>query len=71
MPLLTENGYRIGTLCVIDRVPREMDAEQSFALKVLGNQVVKLFELRLKNKELKKIGPKIIYQYLFIFDSFL
>jgi len=56
MPLLTENGYRIGTLCVIDRVPREMDAEQSFALKVLGNQVVKLFELRLKNKELKKIN---------------
>ena len=56
MPLLTQNGYRIGTLCVIDQVPREMDAEQSFALKVLGNQVIKLFELRLKNKELKKIN---------------
>lgn len=56
MPLLTQRGYKIGTLCVIDRVPREMDAERTFALKVLSNQVIKLFELRLKNKELKKIN---------------
>lgn len=55
MPLVTNSGYKIGTLCVIDRVPRELDAEQTFALKVLSRQVIKLFELRARSKDLKKI----------------
>jgi len=38
-----------------------------FLIGLVGN----IFSLIvLSNKELKKIGPKIIYQYLFIFDSF-
>lgn len=55
MPLVTNGGYKIGTLCVIDRTPRNLDDEQLFALKVLSRQVMKLFELRIKNKELKNI----------------
>jgi len=50
-PLVSPSGYKLGTLCVIDRVPRSLTAEQELALKILGNQVVKLFELRLRNKE--------------------
>ncbi len=55
MPLVTPSGYKIGTLCVIDRVPRELDEEQTLALQVLSRQVMKLFELRVKNRELNKI----------------
>jgi len=55
MPLVTPSGYKIGTLCVIDRVPRELDEEQTLALQVLSKQVMKLFELRMKNRELNKI----------------
>lgn len=50
-PLVSPSGYKLGTLCVIDRVPRILTAEQELTLKTLGNQVVKLFELRLRNKE--------------------
>ena len=54
MPLITDAGYKIGTLCVIDRKPRQLDEEQTFAMTVLSRQVIKLFELRLKNKALSK-----------------
>ncbi|WP_439516636.1 GAF domain-containing sensor histidine kinase [Sediminibacterium sp.] len=50
-PLVSPSGYKLGTLCVIDRVPRSLTAEQELTLKTLGNQVIKLFELRLRNKE--------------------
>jgi len=55
MPLITPNGYRLGALCVLDREPRHLDEEQTFALSVLSNQVVKLFELRMRNRQLQKI----------------
>lgn len=51
MPLVSQNGFKLGTLCVIDRMPRQLNDEQLFAMKVLSKQVVKLFELRLKNRE--------------------
>jgi signal transduction histidine kinase len=63
MPLITDRGYNVGTLCVIDRVPRQLTPEQNFALRVLTNQCMKLFDLRLKNKELQQsaaIQSKII-----------
>lgn len=50
-PLVSPSGYKLGTLCVIDSVPRSLTSEQELTLKTLGNQVVKLFELRLRNKE--------------------
>lgn len=52
-PLVSPSGYKLGTLCVIDRVPRSLTPEQELTLKTLGNQVVKLFELRLRNKEVE------------------
>ena len=46
MPLVTIDGFGLGTLCVIDRVPRSLDSEQYEALRRLARQVVHLFELR-------------------------
>ncbi len=52
VPLVTENGFASGTLCIIDNKPRTLNEEQFEALRALSNQVVKLLELRKKNKEL-------------------
>ena len=45
-PLISQEGYALGTLCVIDRVPREISPEQKESLKALSRLVVTQMELR-------------------------
>ena len=54
MPLVTESGYTLGTLCVIDHKPRTLSETQLLTLRTLGKQVVKLLDLRLKVINLQK-----------------
>lgn len=54
MPLETRDGFRLGTLCVLDTSPKQLDADQKFALQALANQVIKLFELRFQNQALRE-----------------
>lgn len=53
-PLITPEGYALGTVCVIDRKPRVLTAQQANALQALGRRIVALFELRRAQAELKR-----------------
>ncbi len=53
-PLVTPAGHAMGTLCVIDRVPRTLDESQRKALLALGRQVVVLLQLRLAKEAAEK-----------------
>ncbi len=45
-PLLTPDNFAIGTLCVIDREPRDLTTEQIESLEALARQVTLKLELR-------------------------
>ena len=45
-PLASPEGYTLGTLCAIDRKPRQLTAKQKTAMRALARQVMALLELR-------------------------
>ena len=51
-PLATPDGHLLGTMCVIDRKPRTLTADQKKALGILGRQVIANMELRSNLREL-------------------
>lgn len=58
-PLVTKNGEALGTLCVIDSRPRQMNDLQKHTLRLLANQVMQLLQLRETNLELQQERQKI------------
>lgn len=46
MPLIAKDGHRIGTLCGIDRKPRELTESQLRILELVSRQVISQLELR-------------------------
>jgi class 3 adenylate cyclase len=46
VPLITDEGYALGTLCVMDFEPRRLSFEQTESLRRLARQVLTLLELR-------------------------
>ena len=45
-PLINEDGYALGTLCVVDRTPRNLAPEQEASLKALSRLVLMQLEFR-------------------------
>eukprot|EP01037_Dinobryon_pediforme_P010595 gene10595-10665_t len=52
-PLIDEQGYALGSLCVVDRKPNILKAEQKRALKLLARQISELIVERRKKEELR------------------
>jgi len=46
VPLVTSNGFAIGTISVVDIKPRKLKENQRNALRIIANQIISLFELR-------------------------
>src|SRR5260370_14209727 len=53
--LTTSDGYALGSLCVIDRVPRKLTSPQKEALKALSRQVVAQMEYKRNVLEMAEI----------------
>ena len=58
VPLELSTGERLGSLCVIDLVPRTLTPEQHEGLKVLAMQATGMLELRRKLWQLEELGQQ-------------
>ncbi len=72
-PLITPSGHRLGSLCIIDRQPRELNDDQRKALRTLADAVMTNLNLRYQqqqanenarelqkaNKELSKLNQSL------------
>ena len=59
VPLTTKDGYKIGTLCLFDDKPRQLDDNQKNALKILAEQVMILFEKEYQNTILNVLQEQL------------
>jgi GAF domain-containing protein len=53
-PLIASDDCVLGTLCVVDQVPRELTSEQAEALRILGRHVIHLLENRRRMHKLER-----------------
>ncbi|RMA64509.1 sensor histidine kinase [Ulvibacter antarcticus] len=55
VPLVNPEGFKLGTLCVYDIIPRDLTLMQRNTLIAIAKQVVNLFELRKRNSQLTHV----------------
>jgi GAF domain-containing protein len=54
LPLINDEGYALGTLCVIDKTPRDLSSTETEALRALGRLVLGQMDLRRNLVSLKR-----------------
>ncbi len=54
VPLVTPRGHGLGTLCVIDQQPRDLEPASAEALRILARQVVAQIELHRSSLKLRE-----------------
>lgn len=59
VPLIAPGGHAVGTLCVADTVPRDLQPAQKDALKALSHQVVAQLELRRRAAAMKRLEQSL------------
>lgn len=59
IPLISSNGYGLGSFCVVDNKPRVLTPDQLKALKILASQVMNLLEMRKANVDLNIRGEML------------
>ena len=59
VPLKTPDGYKVGTLCIIDKTPGVLTESQKEAIKTLADEIISRYELvSLKNQLSEKNAEK-------------
>ncbi|WP_233194512.1 ATP-binding protein [Aquimarina sp. I32.4] len=57
--LVNKDGFALGSLCIMDSTPKKLSQQQMESLNALAKQVIILFELNKKNKDLQAIQNKL------------
>lgn len=65
VPLTTSNGSKLGTLCVIDKVPRQLSSSQRKSLSRVARMVISELEHRKAHLETAAISKKLANATIF------
>lgn len=68
VPLIDNEGYKLGSLCVIDNVARKLTFEQRDALQTLANEVISHLTLR-KQKTALENNLKLHNEFFNLFNN--
>lgn len=60
VPLVCREGFALGAICVIDRIPRELSEVQKDALEILARQVMDQIELQRQLRERKAAEDRLL-----------
>lgn len=60
VPLMAPEGYPIGSLCVIDFKPKELNIQQKLALETLAKNAATFFELQRQKKRLEEERKNVL-----------
>jgi diguanylate cyclase (GGDEF)-like protein/PAS domain S-box-containing protein len=58
LPLTTADDHTLGTLCIYDDQPRELDSDQIESVQILTRQVMAVFELRKAGREIADLAER-------------
>ncbi len=67
-PLIDSDGFRLGSLCVIDQVPHTLTFEQRDALHTLSREVISHLELRKEKRKLEE-SLKLHNEFFNLFNN--
>ncbi|TRW25935.1 GAF domain-containing protein [Flavobacterium zepuense] len=59
IPLVSDDGFGLGTVCIIDTKPRVLTSDQLDALQILSRQTITLLNLRKTNKRLAQATKEL------------
>jgi len=59
-PIVSTNGYNIGTVCAFDPQVKQFSPAQERAIGIIAGQVTRLLELRLRNQAIREKAEQLI-----------
>jgi len=69
VPLTTSDGEKIGTLCILDTNPGNLDEHQVNMLKIIARQAMKTIELKFRTLNLEESLKEVEAQKQYVHDA--
>src|SRR5215218_1192812 len=69
-PIYSSNGYKLGTVCVLDQKTRSLTEAQMASLKTIAKQVTHLLDLRLRTRLLQERSERLMAENQKSFEAF-
>jgi signal transduction histidine kinase/ActR/RegA family two-component response regulator len=63
VPLVNQDGFSLGTLCVLDNKPHQINEKQKKGLKLIADQILNLLEIRRENLRLYNNSQESLFAF--------